>query len=126
MVRGSHVYNDIWAAVIGEVLECRREPLNVIDPFAVAVVNEDTTVGHVPRRILLICSLFLRKDSTILCKVTGNRRYLEDLQQGGIEIPCTLTLQGIEEDVTITPISPPNKKRKLDPADEEEDPQMYM
>ena len=30
-VRGYHVYKDIWAAAIGEVLVCSREPANVAD-----------------------------------------------------------------------------------------------
>ena len=27
-IRGYHVYKDIWAAAIGEVLVCSREPIN--------------------------------------------------------------------------------------------------
>ena len=27
-VRGYHVYKDVWAAAIGEVLACSREPTN--------------------------------------------------------------------------------------------------
>ena len=50
MVRGYHVYNDIWGATEGELLLCTRE---VRDPFAVAVKNVSTTVGHVPRKVLL-------------------------------------------------------------------------
>ena len=51
----------------------------------------DTTIGHVPRKILAICS-FLRNNSVILYRVTGSRRYLEDLPWGRLEIPCTLKL----------------------------------
>ena len=56
-------------------------------------------MGHIPRKIPLICLLFLRKNSTILCKVTGNRRYSGDLPQGGLEIPCMLKFQGSTKDV---------------------------
>ena len=72
------IYRDIWTAVVNEELCCRREPFNAANPFAVAVAKEDTTVGHVPRKISAICSLFLRKNGTILCKVTGSRRYSEE------------------------------------------------
>ena len=41
-VRGYHVYKDIWAAAIGEELECSREPTNMADRYAVAVRNEET------------------------------------------------------------------------------------
>ena len=34
-VRDYHVYKDIWAAAIGEVLVCRREPTNVGEIFIV-------------------------------------------------------------------------------------------
>ena len=36
-VRGYHIYKHIWAAEIGEVLVCSREPTNVTDRYAVAV-----------------------------------------------------------------------------------------
>ena len=72
---------------------------NYRDPFAVAVVRSGVIVGHVPRKILSICSMFLRRGGTISCRVTGGRRYSEDLPQGGLEVPCTLTLRGSHGDV---------------------------
>ena len=42
MDRGYHAYQDIWDALIGEELVCAREPDNLRDPFAVAVVKSDT------------------------------------------------------------------------------------
>ena len=30
-VRGYHIYKDLWAAAIGEVLVCSREPAHVVD-----------------------------------------------------------------------------------------------
>ena len=44
MIRGYHVYEDIWSAVVGEELPCKRERTNTADPFAVSVVKEETTV----------------------------------------------------------------------------------
>ena len=32
-VRGYHVYKDIWAAMIGDLL-CEREPFNDVDRYA--------------------------------------------------------------------------------------------
>ena len=39
-VRGYHVYKTVWAAAVGEVLICRREPTNSADRYAVAVLKD--------------------------------------------------------------------------------------
>ena len=59
VIRGYHVYKEIWESVVGQVLPCQQEHGNVHDPYAVAVVNEGVTVGHVPRAISSVCSSFL-------------------------------------------------------------------
>ena len=38
MVRGYHVYKNVWTTVVGEELPCQREDGNRADPFAVAVI----------------------------------------------------------------------------------------
>ena len=65
MIRGYHVYKNIWNnSLDDEELECKREPGNSSDPYTVAVMKEitgaNTVVGHVPRSISSICSIFLR------------------------------------------------------------------
>ena len=87
------MYQDVWSAGVGEQLTCDREPGNRRDTFAVAIKKDDITVGHVPRSISPVCSVFLRRGGTISGRVTGHRRYSADLPQGGMEIPCTLTFQ---------------------------------
>ena len=47
-----------------------------------------------PRKLFVICSLFLRARGSIAYKVRGSKRYSYDLHQGGLEIPCTLILSG--------------------------------
>ena len=61
----------------------------MVDRYAVAVVK-GTVVGHLPKKISKISSLFLRRGGYIKCEVTGKRRYSSDLSQGGLEIPCRL------------------------------------
>ena len=61
VVRGYHVYKDIWNASIGQILSCQRERGNVHDPYALDMVERGVTVGHVPRTISSVCSLFLRE-----------------------------------------------------------------
>ena len=49
-VRGFHIYKAIWEIAVGEELECRWVRGNRVDRYAVAVVKDETVVGHVPRR----------------------------------------------------------------------------
>ena len=93
MVRGYHVYKDIWAAVHGEELPCQRELGNRVDVFAVAVMKGETVVGHVPKKISSICSLYLRRGGSIICRVSGTRRYSEDLVQGETRNPVRADFQ---------------------------------
>ena len=58
---GYHIYEDIWSAVVSEEFPCKKEVDNTFDPFAVTVMRGDTVIGHVPRKISSICSLFLRR-----------------------------------------------------------------
>ena len=94
VVRGYHVYKDVWEASLGELLNCERETGNSFDPFAVCVRKHDDIVGHVPRKISAICSLFLRRGRRIQCEVTGTRQYSRDIPQGGLEIPCRYIFEG--------------------------------
>ena len=95
MVRGYHVYKDVWESEVGEVLACEVEMNNIHDRNAIAVKKANDVVGHLPKKISLICRLFLeREDSSIQCEVASTRRYSRDLPQGGLEIPCRLHFCG--------------------------------
>ena len=63
-VKGYHIYKDVWAAVVGEGLVCRRE--KILTTYAVSVMKDSVIAGHFPRKILPIASLFLMKGGTIL------------------------------------------------------------
>ena len=89
-VRGYHVYQEVWEAAVDEVLACERQPRNAADRYAVSV-KDGTIIGHLPRKMSHVCSLFLRRGGMIRCTVTGRRRYSGDLPQGGLEIPCILS-----------------------------------
>ena len=98
-IRGHHIYYPVWTSYVGEQLVCVREPLNSVDRFAVAVKKDDSVVGHLPKKISKICSLFLRRRGSIRCRVTGSRRYSADLIQGGMEIPCVLLFSGSTKEI---------------------------
>ena len=93
-VRGYHIYMSIWDAVIGEELPCRRDTGNERDRYTVAVMKDETIIGHLPQKISRLCSLFLRRGNSITGCVMGHRRYSSDLPQGGLEISCVLMFEG--------------------------------
>ena len=68
-VRGYHVYCTTWSPVLGETLPCAREVGNSQDGYAVAVRKGGVTVGHVPRKISRLCSLFLRRGGGVKSSV---------------------------------------------------------
>ena len=65
IIRGYHVYKDVWSSFIGEMLYCRRDVRNHHDPFAaVAVYKGTTVVGHVPieRYLQLLMCFWERRE----------------------------------------------------------------
>ncbi len=86
---------------MGEELPCQRENGNHTDSFAVAIVKSGVTVGHIPRKISSVCSLFLRRNDVINIRTTGRRRFSMDLPQGGFEIPCVITFEGVGKEVRM-------------------------
>ena len=102
VVRGYHVYKDIWAAEIGSELPCFTEPHNRGDRYAVAVMDSTSIVGHVPRKISYICYIFLLHSGSIICRVTGPRQYSQDLEQGGVDVPCEYRFFSKDERVKVT------------------------
>ena len=57
VIQGYHVYKDIWLAPIGVVLCYERES----NPYAVVMFRDDVMIGHVPRVISAVCSVFIRR-----------------------------------------------------------------
>jgi len=93
MIRGYHEYKVIWENPNpGDRLICEREIGNLHDTHAVAIKGNITgvdsagvvstttrTVGHIPRMISGVCSIFIRCGGTIFCVVNGARHYSADL-----------------------------------------------
>ena len=60
MVRGHHVYQQVWIPVTGESLILGKKTMH--DRYAVAVLQHDIIVGHLPRSISTVC---LYKDAVV-------------------------------------------------------------
>ena len=54
VVRGYHVYKDIWTAVIDGEFPCKREDGNKVDPFAVAVRRGDDVIARTCQKFNVI------------------------------------------------------------------------
>ena len=95
MIRGYHVYKNVWSSFVGEVLYSQHDVRNHHDAFVAAVCKGTTVVGRMPRKIFAACYVFLGKTgATITGTVTGPRRYLHNLHQGSMEIPWVIKFTG--------------------------------
>ena len=44
-----------------------REPTNASDRYAVAVLRAGTIIGHLPKKVSKVCSIFLRRGGSMYC-----------------------------------------------------------
>jgi len=79
-----------------------REHGNREDPYAMAIKNKGSVVGHMPQTISCVCIVFIQKHGTITCTITRTRRFTSDLPQGSLELPCEYTFTGLEDIVHAT------------------------
>ena len=56
-VCGYHIYQLIWDASIGEMLRCKSDSHNSHDRYAISIMKDEITVGHLPRELSRMCSL---------------------------------------------------------------------
>ena len=85
IIRGHHIYKEVWEPIYGQILQCTRETSYRFDPFAVFIISDSEIVGHVPQKISATCALFLQHQGSIQCEVTGDRRHSSDLPQGDLK-----------------------------------------
>ena len=91
-IRGYHIYNWAqWTAEIRSILTSKPEKrpgVLVEDRYAISIISNNQTVGHVPKFLSKLTFFFLKLGGTLTVNVTGERRYSFDLAQGGMEIPA--------------------------------------
>ena len=83
VVRGHHVYKDIWLPYVGEVLAMQQEINNPQDNHAVGILKNDVIVGHVPIEVSRVFWFFISHGGTITCRITGHWKFGK-----GLEVPC--------------------------------------
>ena len=65
----------------------KRPGALVKDKYAIAIISNNQTVGHVPKFLSKLTFFFLKHGATLTVKATGERKYSFDLPQGVMEIP---------------------------------------
>ena len=90
VIRGHHVYKEVWDVTIGEMLEAaadKREEAREYDKYAVGLYKEDLLVGHIPIEISSLCFHFIQQDpdNKIKAVITGKRQ-----REVGLVVPVKL------------------------------------
>ena len=68
----------------------------VEDKYSIAVLDNEQTIGHVPKFLSQLIFFFLKYEGTLSIKVTGERRFSFDLSQGGMEIPADFVFKTVD------------------------------
>ena len=79
IIRGHHVYKEVWDAAIGEMLEAAsddQEKAKEYDKYTVDLYRKDILVEHIPTEISILCFHFINQDPGNKIKVltTGKRQ----------------------------------------------------
>ena len=88
-IRGFHYYRKSW---LPEPEQTHQR--NTFDRFAIKVCEKDKNliVGHLPIEISLVIKFLLDRGANVSAKLTSTHYRRSPLVQGGIEIPCVVTV----------------------------------
>ena len=110
-IRGYHVYKCEWEPSLEDVYKLMREPTNIMDSNAVAIVRESgqteiqpgihpstlsnnyEVIGHIPKLMATWVSKFLKRPTNTGKAVIKGKR----INRGagfGLEIPCEYIFEG--------------------------------
>ena len=85
-----------------EHLSCTHELGNMFDMFAIKTCQGNRTVGHLPMEISRATKFLLDRNAIVTTQLRSSRFRRSPLVQGGLEIPCTATVEMID---TVTKTS---------------------
>ena len=93
-VRGFHYYRKSWLPEPEQTLNCFHEEGNTFDRFTIKVCEKDKNeiVGHLPMEISRVTKFLLDREANVSAKLTSTHYRRSPLFQGGIEIPCVVTV----------------------------------
>ena len=93
-IRGFHYYQRVWSPKENEELNCLHEQGNAVDIFAIKTIcRNGKIVGHLPREISRITKFILGRGARVNAVLTSNHSRRLPLVQGGLEIPCEVTIR---------------------------------
>ena len=79
-IRGYHECQREWEPIHGDTLECKCETSNHKTRYAVTMLKDIKTVGHSPKKISKICSLFFKGEEALSSLLLGNTRFTSRLK----------------------------------------------
>ena len=99
-IQGYHEYKDSWNPVPNQCLETKAEVTNIVDRYAVAVLQEDEVVGHLPKgklgRYAKTISFFFTASVRNTCLVIVSGRAVNLGDGKGMQVPCQLKFEGLK------------------------------
>ena len=93
-VRGFHYYRKSWLPEPKQTLNCFHGEWNIFDRFAIKVCEKDKNeiVGHLLMEISGVAKFLVDRGANVSAKLTSVHYRRSPLVQGGIEIPCVVTV----------------------------------
>ena len=123
-VRGFHVYKIKWKPQDGELMKCAHEVDNPYDMFSMKICKPDSNeiVGHLPMEISWITKFILDGGAVCTIKIRGKHYRRSPFVQGGLEIPCDVTILmigSVVEHLRLVKYESLLKELYVEPKDEE-------
>ena len=94
-VRGFHYYRRYWTLYLGEELICQHDDSNPFDVFAIKTCSQENgaTYGYLPKEISRATKFLIDSGAPVFVEVSSNQYRRSPLVQGGLEIPCRLSVK---------------------------------
>lgn len=93
-IRGFHFYKQFWSPEPEQNLRCFHEINNPFDYFAIKIcpLSNGEIVGHLPMEISRVTKFIIDRGAKVSAKLTSINYRRSPLVQGGLEIPCLVTV----------------------------------
>ena len=97
-LRVSHLFRDIESSTRGNIILSERA-YKCIRSLCSSSPQRRCYSSAFAKEVFQDLFALFKAWGSITCQVTGHQRYSRDLAQGGMEIPCELTLRGAKKDI---------------------------